>query len=102
MPSRRDRPPAGDRRPSRKPNRRAASPRPGAQREANRPQDATERLQKVLAHAGLGSRRTCEEFILHGRVTVEGQVVRELGTRVDPARQRIAVDGQPVRTERLG
>jgi 23S rRNA pseudouridine2605 synthase len=55
----------------------------------------------VLAHAGLGSRRACEEFILQGRVTVDGKVVRELGTRVEPGRQKVAVDGQPVRAERL-
>ena len=45
-----------------------------------------ERLQKVLAHAGLGSRRGCETLILQGRVSVNGEVVRQLGTRVDPAR----------------
>jgi 23S rRNA pseudouridine2605 synthase len=59
-----------------------------------------ERLQKILAHAGVGSRRHCEELILQGRVTVAGQVVRELGTRVDPE-QKIAVDGEPVRAEKL-
>jgi 23S rRNA pseudouridine2605 synthase len=58
-----------------------------------------ERLNKVLAHAGVGSRRHCEELIAAGRVSVEGQVVRELGTKVDPA-GRICVDGQPVRAER--
>ena len=42
------------------------------------------RLQKVLASAGLGSRRKCEEFITAGRVTVNGEVVDELGSRVDP------------------
>ncbi len=58
-----------------------------------------ERLQKVLAHAGVGSRRSCEELILQGRVSVDGQVVRELGTRVDP-RAKIEVDGQRIRLER--
>jgi 23S rRNA pseudouridine2605 synthase len=48
----------------------------------------------------LGSRRACEEFILQGRVTVDGKVVRELGTRVDATRHRIAVDGQTIHSER--
>jgi 23S rRNA pseudouridine2605 synthase len=59
-----------------------------------------ERLNKLLAHAGLGSRRHCEDLITAGRVTVDGQTVRELGTRVDPA-QRVAVDGQPIHAERF-
>jgi 23S rRNA pseudouridine2605 synthase len=58
-----------------------------------------ERLNKILAHAGLGSRRHCEELIRSGRVTVDRQVVRELGTKVDPG-QRICVDGQPIHSER--
>ncbi|GAB4253435.1 MAG: pseudouridine synthase [Thermoleophilia bacterium] len=57
-----------------------------------------ERLQRVLAAAGLGSRRACEELIRAGRVTVDG-VVAELGTRVDPTRQTVAVDGRPVDLE---
>jgi len=52
-----------------------------------------QRLQKVLAAAGLGSRRECEELILAGRVDISGTVVTELGTRVDPDRQPIRVDG---------
>src|SRR6516164_3631839 len=58
-----------------------------------------ERLQKLLAHAGVGSRRQCEELISAGRVTVDGHAVRELGTKVRPD-QRICVDGQAVRAER--
>ena len=59
-----------------------------------------ERLNKLLAHAGLGSRRHVEGLITAGRVSVDGRAVRDLGTKVDPARQRVAVDGRPVRLER--
>jgi len=58
-----------------------------------------ERLQKVLAHAGVASRRQCEELILQGRVRVNDQVVTELGTKVDPVRDTIEVDGQPIALE---
>ena len=51
------------------------------------------RLQKLLAAAGVGSRRTCEALIAAGRVEVDGQVVRELGVRIDPTRQVVHVDG---------
>ncbi|QBF45932.1 pseudouridine synthase [Janibacter limosus] len=54
------------------------------------------RLQKVLAAAGIGSRRACELLISEGRVEVDGQVVRELGVRVDPIRQTVHVDGERV------
>ncbi len=53
------------------------------------------RLQKVLAAAGLGSRRHCEELIGAGRVEVDGEVVRRFGARVDPQHQIIRVDGKP-------
>jgi 23S rRNA pseudouridine2605 synthase len=52
------------------------------------------RLQKVLAGAGLGSRRACERLISEGRVAVDGTVVRELGVRVDPRSAVIHVDGE--------
>jgi 23S rRNA pseudouridine2605 synthase len=54
-----------------------------------------DRLQKVLARAGLGSRRRTEEFIAAGRVTVNGEVA-VLGRRVDPAHDQVALDGIPV------
>jgi 23S rRNA pseudouridine2605 synthase len=54
-----------------------------------------ERLQKVLARAGLGSRRACEDLIDQGRVRVNGDVAR-LGRRVEPATDRVEVDGVPV------
>jgi 23S rRNA pseudouridine2605 synthase len=59
-------------------------------------EDALERLQKVLAHAGVASRRKSEELIRQGRVTVNGRVVTQLGTKVDPARDSIRVDGQRI------
>lgn len=55
-----------------------------------------ERLQKILAHAGIASRRASEELIEQGRVTVNGQIVTVLGYKVDPRRDVIAVDNQPL------
>ncbi|WP_124039448.1 pseudouridine synthase [Neoactinobaculum massilliense] len=57
-----------------------------------------ERLQKVMAHAGVGSRRYSEELITQGRVEVNGAVVTQLGTRVDPAVDHIRVDGLSIET----
>ena len=54
------------------------------------------RLQKVLAAAGVGSRRSCEEMIGAGRVEVDGEVVRRFGARVDPKTQVIRVDGKRI------
>lgn len=54
------------------------------------------RLQKALAAAGVGSRRACEELIRAGRVSVDGAVVREMGTKVRVGEQRIEVDGRAV------
>jgi 23S rRNA pseudouridine2605 synthase len=59
-----------------------------------------QRLQRALAAAGVASRRKAEDLIVEGRVTVDGQVVMELGTTIDPTRQQVAVDGVIVRLER--
>ncbi len=60
------------------------------------------RLQKVLAAAGVGSRRACEELVAAGRVAVDGEVVRTMGRRVDPERAVIHVDGLRVATPDSG
>jgi 23S rRNA pseudouridine2605 synthase len=60
-----------------------------------------DRLNKLLAHAGVGSRRQCDELIRAGRVRVDGEAVHDLGTKVDPETQRVSVDGHPVKIERL-
>jgi 23S rRNA pseudouridine2605 synthase len=58
-----------------------------------------ERLQKVLAQAGIASRRKCEEYITAGRVTVNDEPVMTLGAKVDPLRDEIKVDGRRVRLQ---
>jgi pseudouridine synthase len=58
------------------------------------------RLQKFLAEAGVASRRASEQFIVEGRVTVNGETVRELGTKIDAVRDKVAVDGRPLRAKR--
>jgi len=60
------------------------------------------RLQKVLAQAGLGSRRRCDDMIAHGRVEVNGEIIDVMGARVDPDRDVIRVDGKriPVANDR--
>lgn len=62
---------------------------------------AEERLQKLLARAGIASRRACEELIVAGRVSVDGEVVTQLGTRVDHSKALVCVDGAPISVEKL-
>jgi 23S rRNA pseudouridine2605 synthase len=61
--------------------------------------DEGTRLQKLLAQAGFGSRRKCEQIITEGRVEVDGELVTELGTRVDPNSQQIRVDGSRIKLD---
>ena len=72
---------------------------PNAYSRAAKAQDDSNsiRLQKLLAQAGFGSRRKCEGMITEGRVEVDGELVTELGTRVDPHKQQVRVDGSRVR-----
>ncbi|MEU0117246.1 pseudouridine synthase [Streptomyces bobili] len=65
---------------------------PGAEQEG-------ERIQKVLARAGYGSRRACEELIEQARVEVNGEIVLEQGKRVDPEKDEVKVDGLTVATQ---
>ena len=62
-------------------------------------QEGGERLQKVIAAAGVASRRVAENLIAEGRVTVNGEVADTLGRRVDPDEDEVAVDGVPVQTD---
>lgn len=60
-------------------------------------QGLVERLQKILSQAGIASRRASEQLMLDGRVTVNGTTIRELGTKADPARDDVRVDGRRVK-----
>lgn len=102
MPGAPTRRPAIDKsRPAAKPApRKAAVPRPGgAPTRVQPPKAGQERLQKILAAAGIDSRRACEQVILDGRVQVNGKTVTELGTRADPRRDEITVDLIPIHKE---
>lgn len=57
------------------------------------------RLQKALAAAGVASRRASEEMIVKGRIKVNGKVIRELGTRINPLEDQVQVDGRPVQMD---
>lgn len=59
-------------------------------------EDTEVRLQKAMAHAGVASRRVCEELISKGRVKVNGKVVTELGSRINPAIDLVTVNGTPI------
>src|SRR4051812_19140985 len=60
-----------------------------------------ERLQKYISQAGIASRRHAEELIVAGKVKVNGKIVKELGTKVDPDRDRVEVDHQKIQVQKL-
>jgi 23S rRNA pseudouridine2605 synthase len=72
----------------------------GAKPKTPSPGPGPERIQKILARAGYGSRRACEQLIVEGRVRIDGEVVRELGVKADIEVQALAVDNKPVVVER--
>jgi 23S rRNA pseudouridine2605 synthase len=72
-----------------------------AKKSAGPPPDQTQRLQRLLASAGFGSRRQCEELIEEGRVAIDGKVVTKLGTTVDPDASKVHVDGTLLHKQKL-
>ena len=60
-----------------------------------------ERLNKYLAHAGVGSRRHCDGLIAAGRVKINDLVISDMGTKVDPGKHKVSVDDQVVKAEKL-
>ncbi len=61
-----------------------------------------DRLQKYMAACGVASRRKCDEMIAAGRVRVNGEVVTEMGTQIQPGRDKVTLDGVPVRPPKSG
>ena len=72
--------------------RQASTPKPEA-----KPKDGKDRLQKILSQAGVTSRRKAEQMILDGRVTVNGEIITELGSKADLEHDHIKVDGHLLR-----
>ncbi|MBP5321531.1 MAG: rRNA pseudouridine synthase [Kiritimatiellae bacterium] len=86
-------------RPPRQPQKRTARPAPQPERDPDAPPPEGERLQNILSHRGVASRRHAAEMIAAGAVTVNGKVVIEPGLRVVIGRDKIAVNGKPLETE---
>lgn len=81
--------------PKKRPSKKSSSPKP------SKSSDSGIRLQRVLAAAGYGSRRKCEDLITQGRVDIDGKTVTELGVRVDTSVSKVTVDGVRLKPPRL-
>lgn len=79
----------------------ASTAKKAGRKKPTKADDGRQRLQRVMAAAGVASRRECEIIIQEGRVEVDGKVVAELGVKVDPSKQEIYVDAQRIRIEPL-
>ncbi|GAA4466431.1 pseudouridine synthase [Novipirellula rosea] len=82
-------------------SKKSKSPRRASKSEASSEKGAEIRLQKLLAAAGFGSRRQCEELIIEGRVEVNGKIVDQLGSTFDPKEAKVFVDGTALRAQKL-
>lgn len=80
---------------------RKSSPKKRSAKSRSSRSDSTQRLQRLLASAGFGSRRQCEDLIEAGRVEVDGTIVTKLGTTVDPSTQKVRVDGVLLKKQKL-
>ena len=102
--SKRRSPHAGQSGKPRRPSAAKGKPRPARRSKSRSKADSdpnVQRLQRVMASAGIGSRRECEGIILEGRVEVDGETVVELGTKVDITKQSVSVDAVELKIQRL-
>lgn len=81
-------------------SRRSPTPPPEPDHDLPDDEGSFERLQKILASAGIASRRACEDYIRDGRVTVDGKTVTELGIKIDSQVQKVCVDGERIKFQK--
>ena len=79
------------------PKKKQFNKKPSSKKSTAKKDDGKQRLQRVMASAGVASRRECEIIIQEGRVEVDGQIIVQLGYKVDPTKQDIFVDAQKLK-----